>query len=61
MDCEYAQKACERAGARINMYLEEFKFRAGHRQAWHRVVIHDLMPYLDDYIMNARDPFVEDG
>ena len=23
-------------------------------------MIHDLLPYLDDYIMNAHDPFVED-
>ena len=42
------------------MDLEDFRHRAGHRQAQHRVVIHDLMPYPDDYIMNAHDPFVED-
>ena len=28
----------------------------GHRNT---VVIHDLLPDLDDYIMNAHDPFVE--
>ena len=56
MDCEYAQKARERTGARISMDLEDFRHRAGDRQVVHRVVIHDLMPYLDDYIMNAHDP-----
>ena len=40
--------------------IHEFKFHAGHRQGQHHIVIHDLMPYLDDYIMNAHDPFVED-
>ena len=50
MDCEYAQKACARTGARINMDLEDVRHSAGHRQAQHRVVIQDLMPYLDDYI-----------
>ena len=42
------------------MDLHEFKFRANHRHEQNQVVIHDLMPYLDDYIVNAHDPFVED-
>ena len=31
-----------------------------HPHAGARSVLHDLMPYLDDYIMSAHDPFVED-
>ena len=31
-----------------------------HAKGYNTVVIHDLLPYLDDYIMNAHDPFVED-
>ena len=52
--------ACDRTGARINVDLHEFTFRASHRHEQNQVVIHHLMPYLDDYIMNAHDPCVED-
>ena len=52
--------ACQRTGARINADLQEFKLSADHRHGHGQVVLHDLMPYLDDYVMNAHDPFVED-
>ena len=55
--------ACERTGARINVDVHAFKFGADHphtQQYMNKIVIHDLTPYLDDYVMSAHDPFVED-
>ena len=62
VDCEYARKACARTGARINFEIRSFELGPSHPHAkgYNTVVIHDLLPYLDDYIMNAHDPFVED-
>ena len=31
-----------------------------HAKHWNKVALPGLLPYLDDYIMNAHDPFVED-
>ena len=42
------------------MDLQEFKFHADHKHGHGQVVTHDLMPYLDEYIMSAHGPFVED-
>ena len=42
------------------MDRQEFNLNADHRHGHGQVVIHDLMPYLDDYVMNAHDSFVED-
>ena len=63
MDCEYARKACTRTGARINFDIHPLEFGPPHPHArayTNTVVIHDLLPYLDDYIMSAHDPIVED-
>ena len=64
MDCEHAKKACTRTGcARINFDIQPFEFGPQHPHATgyrNTVVIHDLLPYLDGYIMSAHDPFVED-
>ena len=62
MDCEYAKKACERTGDRVNLDVQAFRFgdEHPHAQRHTKVVIHDLMLYLDDYIMIAHDLFVED-
>ena len=56
-------KACERTGARVNLDVRHFEFGTSHPHAlgfWNTVVIHDLLPCLDDYISNTHDPFVED-
>ena len=48
---------------RINFDIRPFEFGAPHPHASgyrNTVVIHDLLPYLDDYITNAHDPLVED-
>ena len=42
------------------MDLNEFNLHSDHRHGTEHIVIHDVMPYLDDYIMSAHDPFVED-
>ena len=42
------------------MDLHEFNLNADHWRGHNQVVIHDLMPYLDDYIVSAHDPLVED-
>ena len=62
MDCEYARKACDRTGARIIFVIRSLEFGPDHPHSkpWNKVAIHNLLPYLDDYIMNAHDPFVED-
>ena len=62
MDCEYAKKVCERTGSRVHLDVRPFEFGTDHPHARgnrNKVVLHDLMPYLDDYIMSAHDPFVE--
>ena len=43
---EYAFKASERTGARINMDRSDFNHQAAHRHGTEAIVIHDLMPYL---------------
>ena len=63
MDCKYAKKACEKTGSRVNLDVQPFEFGTDHPHALgyrNKVVLHDLMLYLDGYIMNAHDPFVED-
>ena len=63
MDFECAKKACVRTGARVNLDVRPFEFGTDHPHALgyrNKVVLRDLMPYLDDYIMNAHDPFIED-
>ena len=48
-----SEDRCQDDDDRINMDLQEFKFSADHRHGHGQVVIHDLMPYLDDYIMTS--------
>ena len=43
-----------------NLWMDCEYARKAWARAYNTVVIHDLLPYLDDYIMNAHDPFVED-
>ena len=61
-DYEYARKACERTGARINFVIRSLEFGPDHPHAkhWNKVALPGLLPYLDDYIMSAHDPYVED-
>ena len=61
-DMEYARKACDRTGARIHFAIYPMRFGPEHPHMKHytRVAIPGLLPYLDDYIMGAHDPFVED-
>ena len=59
LSCEYSLKAHERTGARTGVDLYDFNHRLSHKHEIEKVVLHDLMPYLDDY-MNAHDRFVED-
>ena len=61
-DYEYARKACDRTGARINFVIRSLEFgpEHPHAQAYTKVALPGLLPYLDDYIMSAHDPFVED-
>ena len=40
--------------------LNEFNQRYDHRHGVDNIVLHNLMPYLDDYIMNVHDQFIED-
>ena len=60
LSCEYASKACQRTGARLNMDGQEFNLLMQHPNETMKVALNGLMPYLDDYIMNVHDPFVED-
>ena len=61
-DMEYARKACDRTGARIHFAVYPMRFgpEHPHMKNYTRVAIPGLLPYLDDYIMGAHDPFVED-
>ena len=61
-DFEYARKACDRTGARINFVIRSLEFGPEHPRAkpHTKVAIPGLLPYLDDYIMSAHDPYVED-
>ena len=61
-DMEYARKACDRTGARIHFAIHPMRFgpEHPHMKSYTRVSIPGLLPYLDDYIMGAHDPFVED-
>ena len=61
-DFEYARKACDRTGARISFVIRSLEFGPEHPHAkyWNKIAIPGLLPYLDDYIMNAHDPYVED-
>ena len=61
-DFEYARKACDRTGARINFVIRSLEFGPEHPHAkpYTKVAIPGLLPYLDDYIMSAHDPYVED-
>ena len=61
-DYEYARKACDRTGARINFVIRSLEFGPEHPHAkpWNKVALPGLLPYLDDYIINAHDPYVED-
>ena len=61
-DNEYARKACDRTGARIHFAIYPLRFGPDHphMKNYTRVAIPGLLPYLDDYIMGAHDPFVED-
>ena len=60
-DHEYARKACDRTGARIHFVIYPLKFGPDHphMKNYTKVAIPGLLPYLDDYIMGAHDPFVE--
>ena len=42
------------------MDLQDFNHHVGRANEISKAILQDLMPYLDDYIMNAHDPFVED-
>ena len=56
-------RTCTRTGARIDFDIHLLDLGPQHPHARgyrNTVVIHDLLPYLDDYIMNAHDPFIED-
>ena len=57
----YARKACDRTGARIHFAIHPMRFgpEHPHMKNYTRVAIPGLLPYLDDYIMGAHDPFVE--
>ena len=57
--CEYASKACHRTGARINMDGGEFNHHMTHPNEAIKANLGDLTPWLDDYVMNKRDLFVE--
>ena len=59
---EYARKACDRTGARINFAIGSLEFGPEHPHAkpYTKVALPGLLPYLDDYIMGDHDPFVED-
>ena len=61
-DYEYARKACDRTGAWITFVIRSLEFgpEHPHAQANAEVALPGLLPYLDDYIMGAHDPFVED-
>ena len=61
-DYEYARKACDRTGARIHFAIYPLQFGPDHphMKNYTKVAIPGLLPYLDDYIMGAHDPFVED-
>ena len=61
-DYEHARKACDRTGARINFVIRSLEFgpERPHAQAYNKIALPGLLPYLDDYIMGAHDPFVED-
>ena len=62
IDYEYARKACDRTGARIHFAIYPLSFGPDypHKKDYTSVAIPGLLPYLDDYIMGAHDPFVED-
>ena len=57
---EYARKACDRTGGRIHFVIAPMSFGPDHphMKSYTRVAIPGLMPYLDDYIMGAHDPYV---
>ena len=61
-DYEYARKACDRTGARTNFVIRSLEFGPEHPHArgYTKVAIPGVLPYLDDYIMSAHDPYVED-
>ena len=61
-DMEYARKACDRTGAQIHFAIYPMRFgpEHPHMKNYTRVAIPGLLPYLDDYIMGAHDPYVED-
>ena len=61
-DMEYARKACDRTGGRIHFVLRPMSFGPDHphMKNYTKVAIPGLLPYLDDYIMGAHDPYVED-
>ena len=61
-DYEYARKACDRTVARTNFVISSLEFGPEHPHAkgYTKVAIPGLLPYLDDYIMSAHDPYVED-
>ena len=60
MSREYATKACQRTGARVNMDGEEFDHHIAHPNQVPKIHLGDLIPYLDDYAMNRHDPSMED-
>ena len=55
-----SRKACQRTGARTNMDGAKFSYHMQHANESIKVNLGGLAPYLDDYIVNARDSFVED-
>ena len=61
-DYEYARKACNRTGARINFAINPLEFgpEHPHTKSYTKVALPGCLPYLDVYIMGERDPFVED-
>ena len=61
-DMEYAKKACDRTGGRIHFVRRAMSFGPDHphMKNYSKVAIPGLLPYLDDYIMGAHDPYVED-
>ena len=52
----------DRTGARIHFAIYPMRFgpEHPHMKIYTRVAIPGLLPYLDDNIMGAHDPFVED-
>ena len=58
-DYEYARKACDRTGARINFVIRSLGFGPEHPHA-QQGCSSGPTAFLDDYIVSAHDPFVED-